>query len=93
MDCTLIFYKEGIKWRIPKKKIKKLYEGKPVIRISVTQSRPRVSVKRGACTIIGVCLHVFCVEENAHGIVEKHSIRHADVLSKQIETDPLQTLW
>ncbi len=40
-------------------KIKKLYEGKPVIRISVTQSRPRVSVKRGACTIIGVCCIFF----------------------------------
>ncbi len=72
-----------------REKIRKLYEKSPVVHISVTQTRPRVSVKNAACTIIGVYLHFFCVEEASKGLVERHCIRYADILSKRIQIEEL----
>ncbi len=68
-----------------RKGIQALYERNPEIHISVSQTRPKVVLKNAKVTIVGVYLHIFCIEECTRGILTRHSIRYADILSNSIQ--------
>ncbi len=72
-----------------RKRIKELYEKSPKIHVSVTQTRPKVAVKCAEATIVGVYLHIFCVEEASQGRLTRHSVRYADICSNAIQIEEL----
>lgn len=72
-----------------RKRIQELYEKSPKIHISVSQTRPKVSVKQAEATIVGAYLHIFCIEENSRGRAIRHSIRYADICSNFIRIEEL----
>lgn len=71
-----------------KARIQQLYSTHPHIRISVAIAHSKV-VQDAEVTITGVYPHVFCVEENAVGVPQRHTFQYADLITRRIEiVDP-----
>ncbi len=69
--------------------IKNLYQNAPRIHVSVSQTRPKISLKNAEATIVGAYAHFFRIEIVLRGKIEYFSIRYADILANQTSIDEL----
>lgn len=72
-----------------KKRINCLYHTNAEIHISVSMTRPKVSVDNDTVVIKGVYPHIFQIEECSSGMPRLRTIRYADILTKNIKINEL----
>ncbi len=68
-----------------RKKIKKLYETNPEIHLDISLTKPKLILKNAKAKIVGVYLHIFCIEEDSGRQTKRYSIRYADVMPGHID--------
>ena len=68
-------------------RIQALYAQSPAVRLNIALSHTKV-VQDAQATIVGVYRHCFCVEENVHGALQRHTFTYADLLTRRVEVLP-----
>ncbi len=73
-----------------REKIKKLHRESPIIHLSASISRPRLSLSNAEVEITGVYPHVFIVKEINSPGRNLHTVQYTDVLIKHIVISELE---
>ncbi len=64
-----------------KEKLEKLCEKDPYIHIDVNLAKPHVELSNVRVKIIGVYKHIFQIEEEKNGRIERHSLQYGDIIA------------
>lgn len=75
-----------------KNRIQKLYETAPQVHVSVMIPHTRTVLENDLAEIKGVYRNVFRLEERSSGILRCHTVKYADIITKQIRIAELQDL-
>lgn len=66
-------------------KMKLLYETDPHVRVNISLTHPKLSLKNDPVIIKGVYPHIFQIEERSSGVPKCHSLQYSDILTRHIE--------
>ncbi len=74
-----------------KARLAALYTQAPNVHMDISYAKPKLSLKDAEATITGVYDHIFLIEERSTGIVRRHSLQYADLVTGQIRIRELET--
>ncbi len=75
-----------------KRKIKNLLETSPKIHMTLSLQKPKQELREAEARLVGAYAHIFQVEAFEKGIVKRHSIPYADILTGHVTVKELELL-
>ncbi len=73
-----------------KERLTELYESDPYIHIDVNLARPRVELNNVRVKITGVYRHIFQIEVEKNGKIERYSLQYGDITVGIVKIAELQ---